>query len=209
MAGHVLLVEDEPSVGELVRGYLARDGWTVIWVRSGEEALVELDRHPVRIVILDIGLPGMDGFEVCRDDARPLAGADPDADRARRGARPGRRPRGRRRRLPHEAVLAARARRADEGDPAPLRAADRLTTCSSSATSSLNRETHDVTIAGQRGRADREGVRPARLLPGEPGRGALARRPARPRVGRRPIPAARAPSTSMSRSSAASSAGPS
>jgi DNA-binding response OmpR family regulator len=66
MAGHVLLVEDEPSVGELVRGYLARDGLTVIWVRSGEEALVELDRHPVRIVILDIGLPGIDGFEVCR-----------------------------------------------------------------------------------------------------------------------------------------------
>jgi DNA-binding response OmpR family regulator len=67
MAGHVLLVEDEPSVGELVRGYLARDGWTVIWVRSGEEALVELDRHPVRIVILDVGLPGIDGFTVCRE----------------------------------------------------------------------------------------------------------------------------------------------
>jgi len=65
MAGHVLLVEDEPSVGELVRGYLARDGWTVIWVRSGEEALVELERHPTRIVILDIGLPGIDGFAVC------------------------------------------------------------------------------------------------------------------------------------------------
>jgi len=67
MAGHVLLVEDEPSVGELVRGYLARDGWMVIWVRSGEEALVELDRHPTRIVILDVGLPGIDGFEVCRE----------------------------------------------------------------------------------------------------------------------------------------------
>src|SRR5579862_9815825 len=67
MSGHVLLVEDEPSVGELVRSYLARDGWTVIWVRSGEEALVELDRHPVRIVILDVGLPGIDGFAVCRE----------------------------------------------------------------------------------------------------------------------------------------------
>ena len=67
MSGHVLLVEDEPSVGELVRGYLARDGWIVIWVRSGEEALVELDRHAIRIVILDIGLPGMDGFAVCRE----------------------------------------------------------------------------------------------------------------------------------------------
>jgi len=67
MAGTVLLVEDEPSVGELVRGYLIRDGYRVVWVRSGEDALVELDRHRVRIVILDIGLPGKDGFDVCRD----------------------------------------------------------------------------------------------------------------------------------------------
>jgi DNA-binding response OmpR family regulator len=66
VAGTVLLVEDEPSVGELVRGYLSRDGYRVIWVRSGEEALVELDRHPIRLVLLDIGLPGVDGFDVCR-----------------------------------------------------------------------------------------------------------------------------------------------
>jgi len=66
MAGTILLVEDEPSVGELVRAYLQRDGYRVIWVRSGEDALVELDRHPVRLVVLDIGLPGMDGFDVCR-----------------------------------------------------------------------------------------------------------------------------------------------
>jgi DNA-binding response OmpR family regulator len=67
MAGTVLLVEDEPSVGELVRGYLMRDGYRVVWVRSGEDALVEVDRHRVRIIILDIGLPGMDGFDVCRE----------------------------------------------------------------------------------------------------------------------------------------------
>src|SRR4051812_15486054 len=66
MAGTVLLVEDEPSVGELVRGYLTRDGYRVIWVRAGEDALTELDRHPVRMVLLDIGLPGKDGFDVCR-----------------------------------------------------------------------------------------------------------------------------------------------
>ena len=70
MAGTILLVEDEPSVGELVRGYLSRDGYRVIWVRSGEEALVELDRHPFRLVLLDIGLPGKDGFEVCREMRR-------------------------------------------------------------------------------------------------------------------------------------------
>jgi len=66
VAGTVLLVEDEPSVGELIRGYLVKDGYQVVWVRSGEDALVELDRHQVRMVVLDVGLPGMDGFEVCR-----------------------------------------------------------------------------------------------------------------------------------------------
>jgi DNA-binding response OmpR family regulator len=66
MAGTLLLVEDEPSVGDLVRGYVSRHGYSVVWVRSGEEALVELDRHPIRLVLLDVGLPGMDGFDVCR-----------------------------------------------------------------------------------------------------------------------------------------------
>ena len=62
----VLLVEDDPSIGRLVHGYLGRDGYRVLWVRSGEEALLELDRHPVGIVVLDVGLPGIDGFDVCR-----------------------------------------------------------------------------------------------------------------------------------------------
>src|ERR1700760_1902417 len=61
-----LVVEDEPNIGGLVRTYLERDGYSVVWVRSGEDALVELRRHPVRLVVLDIGLPGIDGFEVCR-----------------------------------------------------------------------------------------------------------------------------------------------
>jgi DNA-binding response OmpR family regulator len=64
--GMILLVEDDESVGTLVRTYLDRNGFRVCWVRTGEEALAELTRHPIRIVILDIGLPGMDGFEVCR-----------------------------------------------------------------------------------------------------------------------------------------------
>jgi DNA-binding response OmpR family regulator len=64
--GTVLLVEDEHSIGSMTRGYLERSGWQVIWVRSGEEALAELGRHRVRIVILDIRLPGIDGFDVAR-----------------------------------------------------------------------------------------------------------------------------------------------
>ena len=42
-------------------------------MRSGEEALAELTRHQVRIVVLDVGLPGMDGFDVCREIRAPLA----------------------------------------------------------------------------------------------------------------------------------------
>jgi DNA-binding response OmpR family regulator len=62
----VLLVEDEHSIGSMTRGYLERHGYRVVWVRSGEEALAEVERHPVRIVVLDIRLPGIDGFDVAR-----------------------------------------------------------------------------------------------------------------------------------------------
>ncbi len=66
MKGAILVVEDEQAIAELVRAYLRRDGFDVVWARSGEQALEELSRHPVRLVVLDIGLPGIDGFEVCR-----------------------------------------------------------------------------------------------------------------------------------------------
>src|SRR5450631_4319389 len=66
MSALIMVVEDEPNIGALVRTYLARDGYQVLWVRSGEDALAELPRHAVTLVVLDIGLPGIDGFEVCR-----------------------------------------------------------------------------------------------------------------------------------------------
>jgi two-component system, OmpR family, response regulator len=66
MTGAILVVEDEQAIADLVRAYLKRDGFGVVWARSGEQALEELSRHPVRLVVLDIGLPGIDGFEVCR-----------------------------------------------------------------------------------------------------------------------------------------------
>lgn len=66
MTGTVVLIEDEQSIGTLVRAYLERDGFQAVWVRSGEQGFAELNRHPVRLVILDVGLPGIDGFEVCR-----------------------------------------------------------------------------------------------------------------------------------------------
>jgi DNA-binding response OmpR family regulator len=65
--GVLLLVEDDDSIGRLVKQYLEQqDSWRVVWLRSGEEAVMELRQNPVRLVVLDIGLPGIDGFEVCR-----------------------------------------------------------------------------------------------------------------------------------------------
>jgi DNA-binding response OmpR family regulator len=66
MDATIMVVEDEPNIGALVRTYLQRAGYVALWVRSGEEALAELRRHPIELVVLDIGLPGIDGFEVFR-----------------------------------------------------------------------------------------------------------------------------------------------
>jgi DNA-binding response OmpR family regulator len=64
--GTALVVEDEESIAALVRSYLERDGFNVVRAGCGREALSEMDRRPVRVVVLDIGLPDMDGFEVCK-----------------------------------------------------------------------------------------------------------------------------------------------
>ena len=62
----LLLVEDEEAIGTLVSAYLEQKGYRVAWVRSGEDALATLDQLRPSMVILDIGLPGQDGFDVCR-----------------------------------------------------------------------------------------------------------------------------------------------
>jgi two-component system response regulator ResD len=86
MAAMVMVVEDEPNIGALVRTYLERGGYQVLWVHSGEDALAEIRRHPIALVVLDIGLPGIDGFEVCRRIAGQipvimLTARDEEADR--------------------------------------------------------------------------------------------------------------------------------
>ena len=63
----LLLVEDDPSIGALVTTYLEQTGYRVAWARSGEEALSIFESLRPRLVILDIGLPGQDGFDVCRE----------------------------------------------------------------------------------------------------------------------------------------------
>lgn len=62
----ILLVDDEPSIVQLARMYLEREGFRIESVNDGEAALSAVtNRHPV-LVVLDVMLPKLDGFEVCR-----------------------------------------------------------------------------------------------------------------------------------------------
>jgi DNA-binding response OmpR family regulator len=62
----ILVVDDEPAIAAVVRERLERDSLTVQTVASGEEALATMNADPVDAVVLDLMLPGMDGFEVLR-----------------------------------------------------------------------------------------------------------------------------------------------
>ena len=64
--GTILLVEDEEDIASLVRAYLERDGFRVVWATRGIEGLAALEQHDVRLAILDLQLPDADGFDVCR-----------------------------------------------------------------------------------------------------------------------------------------------
>jgi len=66
MSGSVLLVEDEENLAALVEAYLGQEGYGVISVGTGYAALELLEREPVRLVVLDLNLPDLDGLEVCR-----------------------------------------------------------------------------------------------------------------------------------------------
>jgi DNA-binding response OmpR family regulator len=62
----VLVVEDEPGARKYLRITLQKAGFKVQEAGSGEEALDLFEQHPPQVALLDIGLPGMDGFEVCQ-----------------------------------------------------------------------------------------------------------------------------------------------
>ena len=66
MAGTILLVEDEEDIASLVRTYLERDGFQVVWASRGVDGLLALERHEVRLAILDLQLPDTDGLDLCR-----------------------------------------------------------------------------------------------------------------------------------------------
>lgn len=66
MSGTILLIEDEPEIAELLAMYFAREGFRLVHAATGERGLERLRERDARLVLLDIGLPGMDGIDVCR-----------------------------------------------------------------------------------------------------------------------------------------------
>ena len=62
----MLVVDDEPSLTDLVRGYLEREGYRVVTAADGVAALEAIRRDRPEVVVLDLMLPGIDGVEVCR-----------------------------------------------------------------------------------------------------------------------------------------------
>src|SRR5579883_2948525 len=66
MAKTVLIVDDEKDIRDLVAYNLSKEGFGVLSAADGNEALKLMAEHPVSLVVLDIMMPGLDGFEVCK-----------------------------------------------------------------------------------------------------------------------------------------------
>ena len=115
MTARVLVVDDVPANVKLLEARLSAEYFDVVTAMSGAEALAICERAECDIVLLDVMMPDMDGFEVCRRlKAEPathhipvvmVTALDQPSDRVQG-------PRGRRRRFPHQAGVRRGADRA-------------------------------------------------------------------------------------------------
>ncbi len=76
MQARILIIEDVKEMAELIRLYLQKEGMDADICETGEEGLAQFAREPYDMVVLDINLPGIDGFEFLqrlrRDSAVPV-----------------------------------------------------------------------------------------------------------------------------------------
>src|ERR1700738_2083192 len=66
IAASILLVEDDLRLSELVSRYLENNGFRVDIIAHGDHVLPHVQRDPPDLIILDLGLPGQDGFAICK-----------------------------------------------------------------------------------------------------------------------------------------------
>ena len=66
----ILIVDDEERIRSLVASYLKADGFEVVEANNGRDAVAEVERHKPDLVIMDVRMPGMDGFEALSEIRR-------------------------------------------------------------------------------------------------------------------------------------------
>ena len=65
--GKILVADDDQNIAELLRLYLEKEGYTVVLAADGEQAIERFSAENPDIVLLDIMMPKLDGWQVCRD----------------------------------------------------------------------------------------------------------------------------------------------
>lgn len=63
----ILIVDDDENIAELISLYLTKECFDTMMVHDGEEALVAFDTYQPNLILLDLMLPGIDGYQVCRE----------------------------------------------------------------------------------------------------------------------------------------------
>ena len=67
MKTKILLVDDDPNIRQLVNLYLEKEGFEVMMAARGDDAVKMFKAMPPNLILLDLMLPGMDGWQVCRE----------------------------------------------------------------------------------------------------------------------------------------------
>ena len=66
MAQRILVVEDEPAIADNITYALETEGFEVMWRLTAEEAMRVLEENAISLIVLDVGLPDQNGFELCK-----------------------------------------------------------------------------------------------------------------------------------------------
>ena len=63
----ILIVDDDENIAELISLYLTKECFDTMMVHDGEKALIAYDTYQPNLILLDLMLPGIDGYQVCRE----------------------------------------------------------------------------------------------------------------------------------------------
>jgi len=67
MTQRILVVEDEPAIADTITYALRTEGFEVVWRTTAGEAERVLEKNEISLIVLDVGLPDQNGFDLCRN----------------------------------------------------------------------------------------------------------------------------------------------